>query len=77
MNPELEAAEKTIRQEDQDARLLELRDEDLRKIERVALSGFNVPLDLVYALCRESVRLRREVDDLKKKIGGGPCQEVE
>jgi len=71
VNPELEAAEKTIRQEDQDARLLELRDEDLRKIERVALSGFNVPLDLVYALCRECVRLRWDVNELKKKTASG------
>jgi len=68
MNPELEAAENAMREQARAERLLEVRDEDLRKIESVGLSGFNVPLDLVYALCRECLRLRQEMEELKKRF---------
>ena len=69
MNPKLQEAEKQLRQEEQDQTLAETRDADRRVIDSVAFSGFKIPIDIVYTLCRECERLRREVEALKKKIG--------
>ena len=68
MNPKLEEAEKQLRQEEQDQTLAETRDADRGVIDGVAFSGFNIPVDIVYALCRECERLRREVEALKQKV---------
>ena len=53
-------------------RMIQQHQKDLDKIEQVAHSPWKMCFGVLEALCRESLRLRKEVAELRARQGGKP-----
>lgn len=67
-NPELEAAERLLRKQEHEERLVERKEDDASKLQTAAFSGYTPSLDMIQVLSRECFRLRQELAALTARL---------